>query len=170
MTTVPSMDWHQLSILLVRCTKPRSSPWQRLSPRTLTRWQPVQRSAPASLVASPVPPSERPVGILPGRRGRGQIELLIAGMAVSMAVFAPVIAPAAVAAFMFTRRDARGRRGQLAVGTRTRRECARTVEPGAGALAEWAGAGEGSDLLSPFNHAVPSCRPHVHLPGDPRRA
>ena len=93
-------------------------------------------SAPASLVASPVPPSERPVGILPGRRGRGQIELLIAGMAVSMAVFAPVIAPAVVAAFMFTRRDAQGRRGQLAVGTRTRRECARTVEPGAGAPAE----------------------------------
>ena len=85
------------------------------------------RSPPASLVASPVPPSERPVGILPGRRGRGQIELLIAGMAVSMAVFAPVIAPAAVAAFMFTRRDARGRRGQLAVGTRTRREwCGRS--------------------------------------------
>ena len=105
-------------------------------------------SAPASLVASPVPPSERPVGILPGRRGRGQIELLIAGMAVSMAVFAPVIAPAAVAAFMFTRRDAQGRRGQLAVGTRTRRECARTVEPGAGAPAEWAGAGEGSDAMA----------------------
>ena len=84
------------------------------------------------------------MGILPGRRGRGQIELLIAGMA----VFAPVIAPAAVAAFMFTRRDARGRRGQLAVGTRTRRECARTVEPGAGAPAEWAGAGEGSDAMA----------------------
>ena len=51
-------------------------------------------SAPASLVASPVPRSTGVVSILPGRRGRGQIELLIAGVA--------VFAPAAVAAFMFT--------------------------------------------------------------------
>ena len=51
-------------------------------------------SAPASLVALPVPRSAGVVGILPCRRGRGQIALLIAGVA--------VFAPAAVAAFMFT--------------------------------------------------------------------
>ena len=49
-------------------------------------------SAPASLVASPVPPSAGAVGILPGRRG--QTALIIAGVA--------VFAPSAVAALMFT--------------------------------------------------------------------